>query len=52
MAAVTIDLGEFRIVRGGNRVKGRITALDFRRADLDLLQAPFKRIPWDMASLS
>lgn len=36
-------------MRGGNRVKSRITTLDFKRAGFDLFQDLFKRILWDMA---
>lgn len=32
------EMPEFRILRGGSRAKTRITALDFRRADIGLFR--------------
>lgn len=32
------EMPEFRILRGGSRTKIRITALDFRRADIGLFR--------------
>lgn len=37
MAALAIELVEFGIVGGENRVKSRIATVDFKRADFDLL---------------
>lgn len=43
---MTVD---FRIPRGGRRVKNKPTALDIRRADFDLIKDLLERVLWDKA---
>ncbi|GAB0179152.1 mitochondrial enolase superfamily member 1 [Grus japonensis] len=38
---------EFRILRRGRRLKIKLTALDFRRADFGLFKDLLGRVPWD-----
>ncbi|GAB0208438.1 hypothetical protein GRJ2_003309500 [Grus japonensis] len=40
---------EFRILRAARRARSKLTALDFRRADLGLFRDLLGRIPWDKA---
>ncbi|GAB0208476.1 hypothetical protein GRJ2_003313300 [Grus japonensis] len=40
---------EFKILRAARRVHSKLTALDFRRADLGLFRDLLGRIPWDKA---
>ncbi|GAB0187092.1 hypothetical protein GRJ2_001174500 [Grus japonensis] len=40
---------EFRILRAARRAHSKLTALDFRRADLGLFRDLLGRIPWDKA---
>lgn len=40
---------EFRILRGGSEGKSRTTALDFRRADVNLFRDLIGRIIWDIS---
>lgn len=40
---------EFKILRCGNRVKSKITILNFKRADFDLFKVLLGRVPWDKA---
>jgi len=37
---------EFRLMRGGNRVKCETTALEFNRADFALFMGLLERVPW------
>lgn len=39
------DMVKFQILRGRRKAKSKITTLDFRRADLELLSYILKRVP-------
>ncbi|GAB0190901.1 hypothetical protein GRJ2_001555400 [Grus japonensis] len=41
------EMVELRILRGGSRIKGRLTTLDFGRADFGLFKDLLRRVPWD-----
>ncbi|GAB0206713.1 hypothetical protein GRJ2_003136900 [Grus japonensis] len=43
------EMVEFKILRAARRVRSKLTALDFRRADFGLLRDLLGRIPWDKA---
>ena len=43
------EMVEFRILRAGRRLKSKLTALDFRRADSGLFRDLLGRAPWDQA---
>lgn len=40
---------EFRIPRGKNETKSRITALDFRKSEFGPFRDLLERVPWDVA---
>jgi len=42
------EMMEFRILRGGNKAKRKITSLDFRRADFGHFRDLLGRILWNM----
>ncbi|GAB0178727.1 hypothetical protein GRJ2_000338000 [Grus japonensis] len=43
------EMVEFRILRAARKVQGKLTTLDFRRADFGLFRDLLGRIPWDKA---
>ena len=43
------EMVEFKILRAARRVHGKLTTLDFRRADSDVFQNLLDRVPWDKA---
>jgi len=43
------EIGQFRILRGGSRAKGKLTSLDFRRTDFGFFKHLLGRVPWDKA---
>ena len=43
------EMVEFRIPRGGRRVKRKLTSLDLRRADSSLFRDLLGSVPWDKA---
>ncbi|GAB0203845.1 hypothetical protein GRJ2_002850100 [Grus japonensis] len=43
------EMVEFKILRAARRVRSKLTALDFRRADFGLFRDLLGRIPWDKA---
>ncbi len=42
------EMVEFRILRGGNRIKSTVTILNFRRAHLNLFRYLLGRILWEL----
>ena len=45
--AAAPSMVEFRIPKRGGKAKNRITAVDFRRADLQLFRDLLRRVPWE-----
>lgn len=43
------EMVEFRILKRGNKAKGRITTTDFRRAHFGVFRHQLERIPWETA---
>ncbi|KAK4807033.1 hypothetical protein QYF61_000362 [Mycteria americana] len=43
------EMVEFRIPRGGRRLKGKLTTLDLRRADFGLFRDLLRSVSWDKA---
>lgn len=41
------EIGDFRVLRGGSRTKGKLTTLDFTRTDSGLFKHLLGRVPWD-----
>ena len=41
------EMVEFRMLKGGRRIKSKLTALGFRRADFGLFKGMLGRVPWD-----
>lgn len=42
------EMVEFRVLRGRNKAKSRITATDFRKVDFGILRVLLGEIPWEM----
>lgn len=42
------EMVEFRVLRGRNKAKSRITATDFRKVDFGIFRVLLGEIPWEM----